>query len=119
MMNLKNNLDSYNLSKTDFLIFSKFLEEKDFNSNLETFLTLLKGRKIDILEEALRGGIILKKSLQLILETHFNFKFSSFERINISNELKGRLSKALCLKELFFPFFEDETKIHIAKRYIL
>jgi type II secretory ATPase GspE/PulE/Tfp pilus assembly ATPase PilB-like protein len=119
MLNLKNNLESFNLSKTDFLIFSKFLEEKDFNSNLETFLTLLKGRKIDILEEALRGGIITKKSLQFILETHFNVKFSSFERINISNELKERLSKALCLKELFFPLFEDETKIHIAKRYIL
>jgi type II secretory ATPase GspE/PulE/Tfp pilus assembly ATPase PilB-like protein len=119
MLNLKNNLDGFNLSKTDFLIFSKILEEKDFNSNLEIFLTLLKGRKIDILEEALRGGIVTKKSLQFIFETHFNIKFASFEKIDISSELKEKLSKALCLKELFFPLFEDEAKIHIAKRYAL
>lgn len=111
---------NFELSKTDELVVNALVEQQIITQEqIELLFKDQQKVKVNFLEEVIESGFLTKQQLESFLIQNFQVGVTNFRDVNISDELFSKLSYEMCLKEGFFPFFEDDSKIYIGLRFFL
>jgi type II secretory ATPase GspE/PulE/Tfp pilus assembly ATPase PilB-like protein len=111
---------NFELSKTDELVINALLEQRIITQEqIEILFKDQQKVKVNLLEEVIECGFLTKQQFASFLMQNFSVGVTNFRDVSISDELLEKLSYEICLKEGFFPFFEDKEKVCIGLRFFL